>query len=119
MNPARAIHPFWEGFRRRLDSVVHECNCMAGERIWSISTGEDYRLEISGEFPQSPRMELTLDPGSGRLWCRFRSALRESPWVFQVLPDGTGLRRRSRTYRIADAVDEVLDHLADAASARE
>ena len=113
---AASTDSFWPEFRRRILSAVQECNCIAGEKIWNVAEPQSDKgkmLEISGEDSTSPRVELALDVRGSRLSCAFSSARRTQRWRFKLLPDCV-LRKQGKTYRMADAVEAVLDHLVPA-----
>ncbi len=106
--------PFWLEFRGRIVRAVQEYNMVAGEKVWSVrepAAGNRCGLEISGDFSTARRLRLGLDSQRKRLSCVFFLAGRKHSWSFDVLP-GRILRRCGKLYRLEQAADRVLDHLA-------
>lgn len=104
--------PVWEALRRRIHSIVDECNAEAGEPIWGISepAGRTGHLEVRSRFDLVSSVELFLDPAEATVRCRFGFPRKGAPWVFHILP-GSRLRRLTETYGIEEAASAILDHL--------
>lgn len=108
--PSGGVREFWGRFRERLLVVVRECNCEAGETLW---TAEDdavapSRLRIRGAA--GVLAELELDTAHARLSCNFPGS-SAGRWRFQLAGDGTTLRRAATTYGIAESVNAILDRM--------
>jgi hypothetical protein len=100
----------WESFRKRLLSAVRDCNCAAGEPIWTLSE-ESQRLEIRSTTSPLARLELLFDAARAKLCCTFGTSPK-ARWCFRLLPHQKCLRCRSRMYSLEDSANVILDRLA-------
>ncbi len=108
--PGEPGHSVWDELRRRVATVVRECNCEAGEAIWGFAEDAG-RLRVFDRTENRISLELTLDAARTRLWCDLGTLRRKERWVFHISQDGARLRRAAETYSVHEAVDLMLDRL--------
>jgi len=111
----RTAATFWESLRQRLSSVVRDCNCAAGETIWSI-TEAPYTLEVRSITGPPALLKLLFDTGRKRLCCKF-GVSQTCRWRFRFLADRMALRRAATIYSVEDLVNAILDRLVTPAGA--
>ncbi|HLI84391.1 MAG TPA: hypothetical protein VKV17_10765 [Bryobacteraceae bacterium] len=114
--PDCAADALWELFCKRLLSAVRDCNCTAGETMWTIST-ESQRVEIRSTTRPLARLELLFDAARARLCCTFGTSPK-ARWSFRLLPHENSVRRGSRMYSVDDTVNSILDRLVTIAARR-
>ncbi|HWB86520.1 MAG TPA: hypothetical protein VG675_20425 [Bryobacteraceae bacterium] len=107
------VSVFWETFRRRLWTIIHEYNCDAGETIWSIHerSSDSDRMEICGQPPPTPCLAISLDRSAAQLVCDFGPDSQRDRWIFEVLPGAATVRRSGTVHRVEDAAALILGHL--------
>ncbi len=113
--PSQVGHfEFWRSFQRSAEFRVRECNAVAGEHLWHMTSGPEPALKFTVEASAFPAdcIECSFDLDRGILTFSPGPAIKVQTGQFQLVPGAAGtLEHRGRVFTLEQALARILDHL--------
>jgi hypothetical protein len=106
---------FWDRFRNELEHQVQECNAVAGETLWKITSTTSSPLQLTIQCSTLPEHRLDCSFSSEQLTVRCTRGPNEPAvghefqWVGGTAPV---LRRGVDEFTLSEALNLILDQLA-------
>ena len=109
----RAKHvEFWERFCSLAGAQVRECNLLAGEQLWSLTSANEpaRRFTVASREVPGDRVVCSFDPDRGILTCKPGPATRHGKRRFFVTA-GRTCRENGASLTLEEALCQILDSL--------
>ncbi len=111
MLPSAVGPAFWKELQSRLAERIRECNTIAAEQLWTVSTiaGPVERIVVASASNTNDRVEVSFNMSDGVIVCTPGPGVAAPPLRFQWRSESLSLDEAPCTLDAAVAV--ILDEL--------